>query len=45
MGGPEFMADLEELATRSPEARERIKRLQARLQSRLAAAVKANAAN
>jgi hypothetical protein len=45
MGSPEFMADLEELATRSPEGRERIKRLQARFQSRFAAAVKANAAN
>lgn len=33
---PEFMAQIEELANKTPEARERVKRLQARIQARMA---------
>lgn len=43
---PEFMGSMEELANKTPEARERVKRLQARIQGRLAQmAAKAKAAD
>src|SRR5215470_8820188 len=44
IGNPEFMAHIEELANKSPEARERVKRLEARIKAhaaQMAAAAKA----
>lgn len=36
MNNPDFMAHIEELANKTPQARERVKRLEARIQSRAA---------
>lgn len=41
---PEFMAHIEELANKTPEARERVKRLEARIQARAAQIAAAKAA-
>ena len=43
LNNPEFMASTEEIANRTPEARERVKRLEARIQAR-AAQISAKAA-
>jgi hypothetical protein len=45
LDNPEFMANIEQMATKSPEARQRVKRIEQRIQTRLApAAAKAKGA-
>jgi hypothetical protein len=45
LDNPEFMANIEQIATKSPEARQRVKRIEQRIQTRLApAAAKAKGA-
>ncbi len=44
-GNPEFLANFEKLATKSPEAKARVKRIHEMLKARVAAAAKAQAAS